>query len=63
MYADVLLQRYVAWNWHEQDEGQIHGLGNVTGFLDAAKQTGMVVLFRPGTFAKHYPATLAPSHQ
>jgi beta-galactosidase len=40
----------VAWNWHEQDEGAIHGLGNVTGFLDAANATGMLVIFRPGPY-------------
>ena len=41
---------YVAWNWHEREEGQIQGLGNVTGFLDAAKQTGMLVILRPGPY-------------
>ena len=54
---------YVAWNWHEQDEGQIHGLGNVTGFLDAAKQTGMLVLFRPGPYEyKRVRKSLRPRH-
>eukprot|EP01045_Picozoa_sp_COSAG04_P010020 COSAG04_NODE_601_length_12210_cov_5.548510_5_plen_171_part_00 len=41
---------YVAWNWHEEEEGQIHGLDAVTGFLDAAKSTGMLVILRPGPY-------------
>lgn len=41
---------YVAWNFHEEEEGIIHGLGNVTGFLEAAKATDMLVLFRPGPY-------------
>ena len=42
---------YVAWNWHETEEGQIQRLDNVTGFLDAAKSTGMLVILRPGPCA------------
>lgn len=41
---------YVAWNYHEEVEGKIHGLSEVTGFLDAAKAEGMLVLFRPGPY-------------
>ena len=43
--------RYVAWNYHEEDEGSIHGLDDVTGFLDAANATGMLVIMRPGPYA------------
>ena len=41
---------YAAWNYHEAEEGQIQGLGNITGFLDAAKATGMLVILRPGPY-------------
>jgi len=41
---------YVAWNYHEENEGQIQRLDEVTGFLDAAKAENMIVLFRPGPY-------------
>lgn len=41
---------YVAWNYHEELEGQVSKLDEVTGFLDAAKVEGMLVLFRPGPY-------------
>lgn len=41
---------YVAWNYHEEVEGQIQRLDEVTGFLDAAKAENMIVLFRPGPY-------------
>ena len=39
---------YVAWNWHEAEEGRIDGVGNVTAFLSVAQSVGMLVIFRPG---------------
>ena len=45
---------YVAWNFHEEEEGTIHGLGNITGFLAAAKTAGMLVILRPGQTITHY---------
>lgn len=41
---------YVAWNYHEEVEGQVTRLEEVTGFLDVAKAEGMLVLFRPGPY-------------
>ena len=44
------LTMYVAWNWHEEEEGHIHGLGNVSAFLEVAKAAGMLVILRPGPY-------------
>ena len=41
---------YVAWNYHEPDEGSIRGLGNISAFLEAAKAADMLVIFRPGPY-------------
>jgi hypothetical protein len=41
---------YVAWNYHEEVEGQIHNLKDVTDFLDIAHEENMLVLFRPGPY-------------
>lgn len=41
---------YVAWNYHEETEGQVEHLKEVTGFLQAANNEEMLVLFRPGPY-------------
>lgn len=41
---------YVAWNYHEEVEGQVARLEELTGFLDAVKAEGMLALLRPGPY-------------
>jgi len=41
---------YVAWNYHEEVEGQIHDLEMVSSFLELIHKEGMLVILRPGPY-------------
>eukprot|EP00931_Biecheleriopsis_adriatica_P115647 TRINITY_DN91414_c0_g1_i1.p1 TRINITY_DN91414_c0_g1~~TRINITY_DN91414_c0_g1_i1.p1 ORF type:complete len:666 (-),score=75.36 TRINITY_DN91414_c0_g1_i1:451-2388(-) len=41
---------YVAWNFHEEVEGNITRLSDVTDFLDIAQSEGFLVILRPGPY-------------
>jgi len=41
---------YVAWNYHEEVEGQFHDLEMVSTFLDIIHEEGMLVILRPGPY-------------
>merc|ERR1712100_1008728 len=41
---------YVAWNYHEEVEGQFNGIDEVASFLDVIQQEGMLAILRPGPY-------------
>ncbi|KAL1507226.1 hypothetical protein AB1Y20_008075 [Prymnesium parvum] len=41
---------YVAWNYHEAEEGRVRRLDLVSAFLREAHAQGMLVIFRPGPY-------------
>jgi beta-galactosidase len=50
--ADLLLNRYVPWNFHEPVKGEYNFSGDrdLVHFLDLANQTGLLVILRPGPY-------------
>merc|ERR1719491_727639 len=41
---------YIAWNFHEEGEGQVSGLHDITDFLDIIHDERMVAILRPGPY-------------
>jgi beta-galactosidase len=44
---------YIMWNFHELEKGKFdyeNGDKNLRGFMELAKQHGLMVLFRPGPY-------------
>jgi beta-galactosidase len=44
------VQTYVSWLRHEPLPGQFQRMDDLTGFLDAAAQAGLLVILRPGPY-------------